>query len=163
MRGRFFRNQVKMLLQKNTAILVFLLLCGFVLVHFAENVLAFRGSDVLEMYHPMNLLLLTYDNALARILLAWYPVLLVIPAGFAFIDDRRSGMKVFWISKIGRDSYYLLKGLAGALVTFLVFTVPLLLEVVLNIISFPLGATGSIDGSELSKYYISRISKFLFF
>ena len=163
MRSKFFRNQVKMLLQKNTSILVFLILCGFVLMHFAENVLRYRGSDVLEMYHPMNLLILTYaDNTLGRILITWYPVLLVIPAGFAFIDDRRSGIKVFWISKIGKTPYYLLKGLAGALVTFLVFTVPLLLEVILNAISFPSGATGSVNGSELSENYMPVVSDYMF-
>lgn len=80
-------SQVKTLLRKKAAMGVFCILLAMVLINFISNVLAFQGTDIAEMYHPMKLMLLSYNrvnfNSTATLqLIQIYPLLVVCPAGF---------------------------------------------------------------------------------
>lgn len=74
------------MLKQKSATLVFYALLIMVLLNFLSNVLKFQGSDVIEMIHPVKLLLLSYNrvnyNADATLLLVQlFPLLVVCPAG----------------------------------------------------------------------------------
>jgi hypothetical protein len=129
------------------AIIVFLILLAMVLWNFFHNVFEFQGWDVIDMYHPMNLLLLSHDHAshfpeIHMILVQLCPVLFAIPAGFHFARERQMKQDLLMISRIGRFTYCMSKMVAVFFTTFLVFTIPFLFEIVLNCISFPIQAIG---------------------
>lgn len=143
-------SQTKNLLKRKEAIFTFYILLIMVLVNFLGNVLAFQGSDVVEMYHPMKLLFLSYNitnyNASGTLLLIQlYPILVVCPAGFALSKEYQLGVNVYMSSRMGIRSYKISKLLTAFLTTMLIFTIPFLLEVVLNCISFPLSAKGDLS------------------
>ena len=53
--------QIRFLLKRNGAIIPFFILLAMVLFNFISNVLVFQVKDVVEMYHPMKLLLLSWN------------------------------------------------------------------------------------------------------
>lgn len=103
----------------------------------------------------MKLILLSYNrtnwNATNTLLLIQlYPLLVVCPAGFSLAREYQIGTRVFLVSRLGNFTYQVSKYLSAFLTTMIIFTVPFLLEIILNCLSFPLSATG--DLSNLSIY-----------
>lgn len=110
--------------------------------------------DVAEMYQPMKLLLLSYnrtnlhaDNTLSLIQL--YPLLVVCPAGFALAREYQLGIRVYLVSRLGNFTYHVSKYLSVFLTTMIIFTVPFLLEILLNYVSFPQSAMGDLYNSSI--------------
>lgn len=160
-------SQVKALLRKKEALGVFFILLVMVLLNFIGNVLAFQGSDAVEMYHPMKIMLLSYNrfnyNASATLqLIQIFPFLVVFPAGFSLAKEWQLGENVYLSARLGIPRYKWSKMLAAFITTAIVFTVPFLIEMVLNCISFPLNATG--DMSNLGCYdklYLESVQRYL--
>lgn len=160
-------SQTNFLLKKREAICVFYILLIMVFINFVGNVLYFQGMDIVEMIQPMKLLLLSYDrtnlNATNTLLLIQlYPLLVVFPAGFSLTRDYQLGTRVFLVSRLGNATYQISKYLSGFLATMIIFTVPFLLEIILNCISFPMSAAGNL--SNLSMYdgaYRNAVDKYL--
>lgn len=135
--------QTRGLLRRKSFLIVFYLLLGAVLANFIRNVWTYRGSDVVQMYHPMKLLLLSVNGGyLGFYFMQLFPILVVLPGGFSFAWDKESNEAVFLSARVGRKAYMAGKFLAVFSATFLAFSVPLLLELGLNCLAFPLGATG---------------------
>ena len=148
-------SQTAFMLKKKESICVFYVLLFMVIINFIGNVLYFQGKDVVKMYQPMKLLLLSYNrinwNASNTLLLIQlYPLLVVCPAGFSLAREYQLGTRVFLVSRLGNFTYQVSKYLSAFLTTMIIFTVPFLLEIILNCLSFPLPATG--DLSNLSIY-----------
>lgn len=137
------------MLRKKESVCVFYILFLMVVGNFIGNVLYFQGRDVVEMYQPMKLLLLSYNrvnhNATNTLLLIQlYPLLVVCPAGFSLAREYQLGERVFLASRLGNFTYHVSKFLSVFLTTMIIFTVPFLLEILLNCLSFPLSATGDL-------------------
>lgn len=160
-------NHIKVLLKSREAILTFFILLFLVLKNFIENVLIFQGRDVTGMYHPMKLLMLSYNRTIysadtAIIFMLLFPFLVVFPAGFSYVKDRQSREEIYLAARLGRRTYYISKLAAAFFSTMIVFTVPFLIEVCLNCISFPLNAAG--DFWNLEPYnieYVNMVKQYL--
>ena len=149
------KSQVAFAMKQKAAILTFYLLLTLVLLNFTTNVFAFQGSDVIEMYHPAKMLVLSYNriyyNAdMTLLLVQLYPVIVVCPAGFTLISEKNRKTDTLLIARMGSKKYYVSKVAASFIVTSLVFVIPPLIELVLNCISFPTAATG--DFINLNQY-----------
>lgn len=159
--------QTSFLLRKKEAIIVFYLLFFLVGINFVYNVREFRNMDTLIMFQPMKLLLLSYNLTYYRsdqtlLFMQLYPFLVVIPAGFSLAEERQSGQEVYLCARLGRRKYLWSKTAAVFLSTAFVFTVPFLLEIVLNCLSFPLGAKGDlINMGYLSEEYVENVNNYL--
>ncbi|MDR2043411.1 MAG: hypothetical protein LBQ15_03410 [Clostridium sp.] len=160
-------TQAYCMLRHKESLLAFYILLLMVLGNFISNVLTFQGLDIIQMYHPMKLLLLSYNrvnyNADATLLLIQlYPLLVVLPAGFALCKEQRSGQEVFMIARLGQFTYKFSKLAAAFLVTMVVFTVPFLMELLLNCIAFPLAATGDLTNMDIYEpSYIQDVRNYL--
>lgn len=142
-------SQVNHLLRKKEAICVFCILFAMIIYNFLSNVFLFQGIDVVEMYHPMKLMILSYNrinyNAdITLLLIQIYPLLVVCPAGFSLAKEYQLGEHVYLSSRIGTNTYKSSKFVAAFLTTAIVFALPLLMELVLNCISFPMNAVGDL-------------------
>lgn len=161
------KSQTGFMLKQKSATLVFYALLIMVLLNFLSNVLKFQGSDVIEMIHPMKLLLLSYNrvnyNADATLLLVQlFPLLVVCPAGFSLTREQHTGQELLMIARIGNRNYKFSKLLAAFLSTAIVFTVPFLLEILLNCLSFPLAATGDLTNwGPYDTNYIKSVHNYL--
>lgn len=143
-------TQVTYLLKKKEAMLAFFILFGMVIYTFIGNVLEYQGMDIAEMYHPMKLMLLSYNRTsgnaeMTGLLIQLYPFLIVLPAGFCLSKEYQLGEHVYLSARLGNCAYKWSKVLAAFLATAIVFTVPFLMEFVLNCVSFPLHAVGDLS------------------
>ena len=142
-------THVKFLLGKTSSKITFFVLFLVMLMTFVSNVLDFRGYDVIAMFHPMNILSLSYDRTAhnagtALLLVQLLPLLVGWPAGLALAADRGLGTDTMLVARLGRKLYVTSKLTAVFIATAIVFSVPFLLEIVLNCLSFPLTATGNL-------------------
>ncbi len=147
MYGRATRAQIRALMGGRMFMLVFAVLLALMLSNFTENVLAFRGYDVISMYHPMKLLTLSFNKTNYRadsagLLVQVVPLLVCLPAALNLDRERRTGQATVMISRLGSRVYLWSKVTAVFVVTTVAFSLPFLLEIPLNCVSFPLKATG---------------------
>lgn len=157
------KNQSKLLLNKPTVVCVFLFLCAVVLFNYIRNVTMYQGSDVIEMYHPMHILTMNDYEYDGFIILQLLPLLIVLPCGFSYFEDKVSGMEIFQVARYGRK-YYWAKIVAVFGVSMFVFTVPFLLEMVMNMLSFPLEAKSDMSGfSFYDEPIINIVKEYLFY
>ncbi|MCM1327196.1 MAG: hypothetical protein NC094_11225 [Bacteroidales bacterium] len=142
-------SQTAFMLKKRESLCVFYVLFFMVLHNFIGNVLYFQGLDILVMEQPMQLLLLSHlrtnlNSSNTLMLIQMYPILVVIPAGFSLAREYQRGTRVFLVSRLGNSVYQISKYLAVFFTTMIIFTVPFLLEILLNCVSFPLSAMGDL-------------------
>lgn len=160
--------QTRYLLRRKGAILVFYVLLGMVIFNFINNVVAFQGRDITNMYHPMKLLLLSYNRTnynadLTLLLIQLYPLLVVCPAGFTLAKEYQIGENVYMTARLGGKVYRYSKITAAFLSTAIVFCVPFLIEIVLNCVSFPLTASGDLSNwSYYESFFIKAVHNYLF-
>ncbi|WP_157065218.1 hypothetical protein [Amphibacillus sediminis] len=145
-----------MIWQKKVATVIFFLLMTLVLVNYFSNVWTYQGTDVVDMYHPMKLLTLSNWSKYSFYLMQYFPLLVVVPAGFALFTDKQLNQYIFIQSRLGARYYLLGKMIVVFSVTFFVFSVPFLIEILLNLIAFPVSAVG--DPSNIGIYDVSYIS-----
>ena len=163
------RAQIKLLLFQWGALLAFGLLLALMLNNFVENVLEHQGTEVVLMYHPMKLLSLSYDKTNYKadtmmLLVQLVPLLICIPAALSLAKEQHTGASVLMASRLGSRTYLFSKVTAVFVVTTLVFSLPFLLEIVLNCVSFPLKATGDLANWTIyDDEYIQTTQHFLLY
>jgi hypothetical protein len=153
--------QLKVIWERKVATFILFLLISLMLVNYFNNVFTYRGTDVINMYHPMKLLTLSSYSEYSYYIMQYFPLLVVIPAGFSYFADKHLNQFIFIQSRVGARNYFLGKLIVVFLVTFFVFTVPFLIEILLNILAFPTTAVG--DPSNRSTYeLIDLFNMYLF-
>ncbi len=159
-------TQVTNILKKKEAMFAFLILFAMVIYTFISNVLEFQGMDVAEMYHPMKLMLVSYnrvanDADMTALFIQLYPFLIVLPAGFGLSKEYQLGEHVYLSARLGNRIYKLSKVLASFVATAIVFTVPFLMEFLLNCVSFPLDAAGDLSNwSAYDEQYLEGVGNY---
>ncbi|MGG0717219.1 hypothetical protein ABE096_06415 [Robertmurraya massiliosenegalensis] len=154
--------QFKVIFEKKSALTILFLLMGIILINYFTNVVTYKGTDVIAMYHPMKLLTLSSFSEYSFYILQYFPLIVVMPAGFSLFTDKQGNQYIFIQSRVGAHRYYWGKLIVVFLVTFFIFTVPFLLEILLSTIAFPMMATG--DPSNLSTYdasYMNTVNMYL--
>jgi len=160
--------QIKFMLKSKEAIITFSALLMLVICNFVGNVLEFQGMDVSAMYHPMKLLTLSYNKSIydasaVIVFTQLFPLLAAFPAGFSYVKEHQTREDVYLVSRMGKSLYYTGKLVSAFLCSAIVFSVPFLIEIGLNCISFPQQASG--DFTNMSIYnaeYISSVRCYLF-
>lgn len=165
---RTFRIEFSNMLKQRRVQITLLILFTLIGLNYVDNVLMFRGSDAINMYHPMMLLLLSYgrgNNISADMILFFiqlYPLLVSLPAGTVLTKEQQMGINVLTESRIGTRQYVMGKLLAVFTVTGLVFTIPFLCEICLNCLAFPLNAEGMfVDLSAYDAAYLESVRNYL--
>lgn len=165
---KIIKHQTLFMLRQNIALMVFYILLAIVSLNFGSNVLTFQGRDIIDMYHPAKMLVLSYDQVydnmdIMLLLIQLYPILIVCPAGFTLLSEKKRKTDCVLITRIGSIQYYLGKTIAAFFVTMIVFTIPFLIEFGLNCVSFPLAASGDfVDLNCYSPDYIKLTSNYMY-
>ena len=165
---KIIKHQTLFMLRQNIALMVFYILLAIVFLNFGSNVLNFQGRDIIDMYHPAKMLVLSYDQVydnmdIMLLLIQLYPILIVCPAGFTLLSEKKRKTDCVLITRIGSIQYYLCKTIAAFFVTMIVFTIPFLIEFGLNCVSFPLAASGDfVDLNRYSTDYIELTNNYMY-
>lgn len=137
-----FRMQMCVIWNRKSTIAMYVLMCGLVGMNFIANVKSYAGYNVWNMYHPMRLALLGDYSLLGFTFMQYFPFLVVVPAAFTFFYDRNCRENIIIETKTNRKVYYAGTMFAIFVTTFLLFTIPLFLEMMINCIAFPTEALG---------------------
>lgn len=165
---KIIKHQTLFMLRQNIALMVFYILLAIVFLNFGSNVLTFQGRDIIDMYHPAKMLVLSYDQVydnmdIMLLLIQLYPILIVCPAGFTLLSEKKRKTDCVLITRIGSIQYYLCKTIAAFFITMIVFTIPFLIEFGLNCVSFPLAASGDfVDLNCYSTDYIELTNNYMY-
>ena len=116
-------------------ILTFAFIFLLVLFNYIWNVLEFQGMDILEMFHPAKMILLSYNKTyynidMALFFVQLYPILVVCPAAFSIAGEKAAKEHILIISRVGSMTYYFSRWISTFGLTAVVFTVPFLLELI---------------------------------
>ena len=130
---RSVRMQTAGILRKKTAAVTYLLLMGFVLVNFFLNLWQNHEAQyVTQMFDPVKILTLSDWSYSGFYMRTYFPLLVVLPTACSYLSDRQTRMQVYMEARTGRTSYWMGKFLAVFLATFIIFTLPFLLELALK-------------------------------
>lgn len=148
-------EQTKLLLKRKNSIFTLCILLWMIIGNYLENIIAFQGYDVSGMYEPMKLMILSTNkvNYSANYILVFvmiYPLIVSLPSGMSYIDERMTGMEIYILSRIGKKKYLFSKIMASFIVTFIIFSLPFFIDLCMHIISFPID--GKCDLTNLSIY-----------
>lgn len=141
--------QYRIIIEKKNYYFIMLSVFCCVLLNYFSNLFKYAGRDILDMYQPMRLLLLANSGIYYRFFALLYPIIILVPAAFSFMFDQDVNEQVFIQSRTNVRDYYLGKIVATFIVTFNVFTIPLLVEILLNSIAFPSNATGLLSNQSI--------------
>lgn len=157
------KMQTSVLLRKKSTAIVFFILVILVLINFYTNIKEFRGGDANTMIHPMRMLFLSDSFERNNVLFfQYFPLFVVVPSAFAYLCDKNSREIVFIQSRVGKKDYYIGKFVSCFIVTFLLYTIPFILEALLNCIAFPVESYGAVGiGSFFESDYIKHVNGYM--
>ena len=162
------KAQILFLLRQWSVQLVFFILLSLNLLNFVDNLKGLYGYDVYNIYHPAKMLLLSmnksyYDATSVMFFIQIYPLLIALPATLSLTTEDKHRTSVYIVSRSTPVAYKLGKWIAVFAVTTLVFALPSLLELVLNVLVFPLSADNDpLSTGLFSPTYYEIIHNYLF-
>lgn len=156
------KMQIHVLFRRKSAIVMYFLMYALISLNFYENVSEYHGYNIYNMFNPLKLLLLSYYGKWGWYFAQYYPLLVVILAAFSYYADISSREIVFIQTRMDRKTYYISKMIATFLVTFIIFTVPLLVEILLNSIAIPTEAVGDPSNAEVFNLIYNEAVNYLF-
>lgn len=166
MKRRLIETNIKWLLGRKEAGIAFGVLLFLCLLNFVRNVNEFHGEDVIRMYEPMKLTLLSFNRVnfqadMTFLVMQVYPILVTIPAGFALLEEDLQNRGIYQVSRVGRKNYLMGKVVSAFFVTTFLFSLPFLLEMGLYLISFPKEALGDLSNlAYLSPEYAEQVKRY---
>lgn len=159
---KVIRQQVKHLLQEKTVLFVYSVLLVFVLANFFDNVKTFHEIKyVTQMYDLTKMQTLSSWSSVSYFLMEYFPFLVAIPTAFSYLNDKKSKVKLYIHSRAGERNYWYGKLIAVFVVTFLVFTIPFLIELGMSCLCFDLRSMGDPSGFQIHQT-IMNDNKYLF-
>ena len=141
----------------------FFVLFAYVMVTYLYYVVRFLGADYQQLYSAYTLYAGQDYLEFHGFFVLYFPVFIVFPASFIYLNDKNSGILPILQAKSGLRNYYISKVLAAFLGGFLVFFVPFLLNMLLNLMTFPLDKNTLISNwGTFTQEYCMLAQDFLF-
>ena len=157
------KMQIQVLFRRKSTLVMYFLMYALVLLNFYENLSEYHGYNIYNMFDPLKILLLSSYGKWGWYFAQYYPLLVVIPAAFSYYADASSKELIFIQTRIDRKTYYISKMLSTFFVTFIIFTSPLFIEILLNSIAIPAGAVGDPSNAGIfSSTYGEYAANYLF-
>ncbi len=136
--------QIRMIACNKEAVITWFTALIFVLLNFIDS----AKMNLSRVYYTE-----TYDIAKLHILSSWapkgyyfkiiYPLIAVVPTSALFLADKKSGENMYSAVRTGKTEYFISKVAAAFWVTFIIFTIPLVIEYVLEMLCFNPESIGS--------------------
>lgn len=104
------KSQMTMLFNKKLTLMVFIGLILLILYRFLCHVYEYEGVSTAVLINPTRMLLLSADEADAGTMSFYFlqllPILVVLPVGFSYYDDKKSREKIYLVSKLGKKLFF---------------------------------------------------------
>ena len=143
-----FRNQFLLAFKKKNVWFTLLFLFLFCIGYYCFLAdLALKQTDAAHIAAPQSAFILSQDSGqlIPVYLEMLFPFLALLPFSFSYLNDRKLGISDIYISNSGIRKYYVTKQLVCFSVTFIVFFIPFLINLIQVYLTFPA------DGSYVSE------------
>lgn len=141
--SKMLKMQISSILRKKEAVLTFFIVMTFMFVNFYHNMYSnYIIKNVSQMQNWVKNLTLSDWTTSGYFLVDFLPLLVVMPTACSYIVDRDTRIKLYIESRGSKKSYWYSKLIAVFCSTFLIFTIPFLLETMLSLICFDLNSNG---------------------
>ena len=141
------KMQMSEMVRKKTVMFSFLVVFIFTIVNFWTNMFDFKEIKyVSQMYDIVKTLTLSEWSISGHFMMEYYPLLVVIPTACAYLTDKETRVKVYIESRVGKKIYWYSKLASVFIVTFLIFTIPFLIELAMGAMCFNIDAMGDPSG-----------------
>lgn len=148
--------------RRKTTAATFLILFGAVVINFITNMLHnAKTGYITDMYDPIKLLTLSTWSSTGYFLFIFFPFLVILPTSLSYLWDRNTGMKTYIQTRCGRRAYWYGQLLAVFIITFILFSLPFLIELALNCICFDLRSNGDPSNISYFSYILAGDSFFM--
>ena len=136
------KMQISYNLRRKPVMGIFFLLLFLVVFNYISNMIYYNGLDATQMFSPVKLSALSSWTASSFYLMLFYPLLLVVPMACGFFNEKNVRVLNYIQSRVGIRNYFYAKQITVFVITFLLFTIPFLLELLIYRIVIPLSANG---------------------
>lgn len=130
--------QVRLMVSTKTFKAAFSLVFVLAISSYLYHVFEFRNTDITQMKSSSALFMLNDTSRLLRYFETLFPVVVVFPFVFSYADDTSLNMFPYLLSRQGKKSYYISKYMTTIIGAFMIIFIPLLLNLILTTITFPL-------------------------
>ena len=162
---RSIKMQMSEMLRKRIVIFTYLVVLVFMSVNFLNNMMNYKEVQyVTQMYDPIKVFTLSDWSVSGYFFMEYFPLLVVLPTACAWLIDRDTRVKVYIQSRVGNTCYWYGKMFCVFFITFLIFTVPFFIEIILSCLCFSLKSAGDPSNftylqtiEEESQYFLSQI------
>lgn len=135
---RNIKTQISILIRQKSANYCFLLMLAAVFINYIYNLISLRGVDAGDIPNYLYFSVLSNDNPFGWYILTFFAFLIAMPGGFSLAKEKHTKMNLQLITRYGsRLRYYSGKIVAVMFVTFICFFIPLVVELILNLVAFP--------------------------
>lgn len=155
----------KALIQQQGTLLCFSILFLSIIVNFIGNVMKYWQKELAVRPSFLEISVLSETNKIGWYLVVFFAFLVVLPGGMSFAVDRKTREDILWCTRCGgRRNYMISRMISVFLITFLCFVIPLLIELLLNFLAFPMEARGNFNSGNLyTESYDSVIKPYFMF
>ncbi len=141
--------QITYLLRSKPAVFILFILLAVISINFGMNLNTNKEAMYIsQMYSFEKMLTLSDWSKMGYYLIQYYPLLIVIPTACSYIIDKNNGINTYIQSRVGKRNYWYGKLISVFMLTLFIFTLPFFMEIILNLICFPLEANGHPSGTE---------------
>lgn len=155
-------NQIKHEIGKKNVKICFVAMMLYVALNFFINIKTYYGADMVELYRSSKLTSISGYAPYIHYFMQFLPIIVSIPVGFAFTDDKDNNTLVMIRSRMSWKRYTVSKLIATFVAGMLVFMVPLVFEQLLYLITFPTAYEDPSNWGVLTPDYIQSIDTYLF-
>lgn len=157
------RMQLNLIIHKKGFQISFLIVLGYVIINYLYYVFTLWGYNSSDLYNPAVLIALNSDSKFSWYFITYYPFLVVLPAGFTFMTDREINIIPIVQSRQSIQNYYFSKIIASFISGFIVFSIPFLFNLLINVLTFPFDSNGTLTNfPTYSDTYFEYASCYLF-
>lgn len=134
---RLIKTQMKIMLNQKGAKIAFYSMMLAVFINYYQNIRIFRDIEKTSIPSIMELGIFSDNSIWGWYILEFICFLLVLPGGMSFAIDKKTNFEIYLTARSnGKYRYITSKIIAVFLTTFIVFSVPLLIELALNYNAF---------------------------
>ena len=109
----------------------------YILATFVFYVLTQRGQDVSTILSPSSAFALNSESVFYPVFINVVPFITVLPFAMSFMTDKMNDITPIIQSRTGIKNYYVSKALVCFIGGFAVFFIPLIINMLLNLMIFP--------------------------
>ncbi|MBQ7755685.1 MAG: hypothetical protein IJ401_00045 [Oscillospiraceae bacterium] len=153
-----FKSRLSLCFKQNGFLFSMTLMMIFSVGTFIYNALHFKNLDTSQIIGATNLLATSARSVYIGYFEMLFPFIAIMPFCFSYITDRQQNNISVISIRGSRKSYYFSSLLTAFIGGFLIIFIPLLVNFILNVTTFPLDSM--LDDTNMNTYSFSHITEY---